>query len=208
MEVIDVYTAFRKAQSNFFSRPYKLPKDFEYYCQTKMSPNNRENLEKLARNFSTRWQNIDIDKYMRYGFELFGKTFTYAKFLDRRLLKLYIEKDKNEKREVKIEKRTIIESAKFVKKFIRSVQVEPTDIPPLVQYGRLQIGRLSAAVSHYLTNRIDKYFLVWLIDQGVVRLTDQDRAMIPLIVDNYREYLEKVKRIETFMVRIKESINE
>jgi hypothetical protein len=208
MEVIDVYTSFRKAQSNHFSRPYRLPKDFEYYCQTKMSPSNRDSLEKVAKNFSTRWQNIDLDKYMQYGFELFGKGFTYSKFTDRKLLNFYIEKDKNEKREVKIEKRTIITSAKFVKKFIKSIQMEQSDVPLLTQYGRLQIGRQSAAVSHYLTSKIDKYFLVWLSDQGVVRLTDQDRAMIPLIVGNYREYLDRVKRIETFFVRVKESINE
>ena len=208
MEVIDVYASFRKAQSNHFSRPYRLPKDFEYYSQTKMSPSNRDCLERMAKNFATRWQNIDIDKYMQYGFELFGKGFTYARFLDKRLFNFYVEKDKNEKRETKIEKRTIIQSAKFIKKFIKSVQVEQSDIPLLTQSGRIQIGLQSAAVSHYLTNRIDKYTLGWLIDQGVVRLSDQDRAMIPLVVGNYRAFLDRVRRIETFFVRVKESINE
>ena len=207
MEILDVYTAFRKAQAEHYARPYRLPKDFEYYFNVKVSPKNREYIQKAALYFSTRWRNINIDRYMRYGFELFGKRFTYAKFFDPRLLKFYIAKDKNEKREIKINKKTIIESAKYVKRYLKPLFSPDSVTPPLIQYCRLTDGYQSVPVKHYIEGHIDKYFLVWLLKTGVLRMTDEDRSQTPYIAENYRDYLLTVNELEPFFTRILASIN-
>lgn len=207
MDILEVYTAFRKAQSKHYARPYRLPKDFEYYFNVKISPKNREYIQKAVLYFSTRWRNINIDRYMRYGFELFGKQFTYAKFFDPRLLKLYIVKDKNEKREIKVNKKTIIESAKYVKRFLKPLISLDSNASPLTQYCRMTDGYQSVPVKHYIEGHIDKYFLIWLLKNGQLRMSDEDRSQTPYIAENYRDYLLVVDELDLFFMRVLTSIN-
>jgi hypothetical protein len=202
MDVKDIYISFRKAQSEALGRPYRLPKDFEYYFQTKLSPKNREALETAVQMFSTKWRNIDIDRYFTYGFELFGKNFTYVRMFDRRLFNLYVDRDKNEKRDIEGGKRKVIDSAKFIKEHLKTLPNYKQISDPLRKYCNLNDGLSKVAVNHYLTGKIDKLFLVWLIRRGFLPLTDQDRALIPYIVENYRMYSEMVEKLTPVFVRI------
>jgi len=203
MTVFDVYKAFRKAQAEYYSRPYQLPKDFDYYLNTRMSKQNKAYLEKAAMYFSTKWRNIDINKFMACGFELFGKNFTYVRFFNVKLLKFYIEKDKNKKRELRGSKREIIASTKFVRRFLDQFKEKFDDILPITFYCRLKEGHQSIPVKHYIEGHIDKYFLVWLINKRFISLTDDtehkfhilqkitDNMWTSLIISNHlwKEYL-------------------
>jgi hypothetical protein len=207
MTVFEVYKAFRRAQALHHARPYQLPKDFEYYFNTKMSSQNRAYLNKAALYFSTKWKNININKFMACGFELFGKNFTYVRFFNIKLLKYYIEKDKNKKRELRGGKREIVTSTKFIRKYLEQFKEKFDDILPLSFYCKQKEGHQSIIIKHYIEGKIDKYILVWLINKGFVSLTDDDRAQIPYIVENYRKYVEVVDNFPEFMERVFVTLN-
>ena len=103
-----VYVKFRKMSSEFSNKPYKLPKNFESHLFNRMSENNRENLIKVTKNFITKWERIDIEQYFRVGFRLFGKNFSYNKFLNEKIMNLYKDLDKNIKIDMNNNKKKFI----------------------------------------------------------------------------------------------------
>jgi len=60
-----VYYYFRKAQSETKNRGFRLPKDFETHLNKKFSKANREALILVTKYFNTKWENIDVYKYMQ-----------------------------------------------------------------------------------------------------------------------------------------------
>jgi hypothetical protein len=198
----DVYVSFRKAQSQYLSRPYRLPKDFDAFIQNKLSDKNKEALEISTNWFNTKWRNIDMDVFFQCGFELMGKGFSYVKFFDRRVLNLYIEKDKNIKRESELNKKMLIKSAKFVKKFMEY----KSNISKIVQYCNHSCDGIRAPIKHYLSNNIDNFFLTWLIKSGYLKLTDDERNMIPQVADNYRKYVVALDRMDKFLQMMENKI--
>jgi len=198
----DIYVAFRVAQANFHSRPYRLPKDWEKHLQTKMSEKNREALELAAQGFSTKWSNINIDKYMEVGFDVIGKGFTYVRFFDPKIMRLYIERDKHAKRDLAVSKQAIIRSSKFVKSYMRG-RNHHDKVSLINQFGKLREGNESVAVRCYIQDKIDKFFLTWMIKEGYLRLEDEDRVQIPYIVEKYREYIAKLDDIKEFMEKVR-----
>jgi hypothetical protein len=194
----DIYIAFRKAQSKAIERPYKLPKDWEYFYNVEMTEKNKEYLDKATANFNTIWQNFDPIKYFNVGFELFGKRFGYHKFLSKKIIMHYIEKDKHYKRDVDGAKRDIIDSAKYVLSVCHD----------LYQYCNRMDGRLSLPVSDYLRNKIDKYFLVWLMRKGYLHLSDDEYISIPYINEKFSEYKRTVLELDHFFDSIRRKFND
>jgi hypothetical protein len=197
----DVYIAYRKAQSTAKGRPYRIPKDFNKFYETKLSDNNKENLRYLTGYFNTKWKEIDPEKYFECGFELF-KTFTYHMFLKPNVINLYIQRDKILKRDLQDGKRGITESLKFVKSFMTS-----NNINSIVKYCRKKIDNRSLPVIHYLENKIDKFFIVYLIRKGFLLLQDDERSYMPYVVDNYRQIVLNFNEIPDFIGRIDKIID-
>lgn len=200
MEVEQVYYFFRKVQSENKNRGFRMPKDFETHLNNKFSKKNKEALVLATKYFNTKWENIDVCKYMQCGFELF-KTFSYVKFFDKRVLNLYIVKDKNQKREMSLNKKEIVKSVIFVKKYMLENKVVS-----IRDYCNLTEGNRKVIINHYVHNKIDKFFLVWLIKIGYLILSDNDRAYMPYIVSQYREILAGVDEIKTFLNKVKRSL--
>lgn len=200
MNIEQVYYFFRKAQSETKGRGFRMPKDFVSHINNKFSVKNREALVLATKYFNTKWSNIDVYKYMQCGFELF-KTFSYLKFFDKRVLNLYIVKDKNLKREMRINKKEIIKSVKFVKHFM----IE-NNIDSISSYCNLTDGNQKVIIKHYIHNKVDKFFLVWLIKIGFLYLNDNDRSYIPYIISQYREILVKNEDILDFFNKLKRSL--
>jgi hypothetical protein len=180
----DVYCAFRKAQSRFLGRAYKLPKDFETFLEN-MNPVNRVCLTDMSKFLNTKWSIIELDMYFDIGFELFGSGFTYRKFFDNKILKMYITRDKLQKRDSD----NINDDLKKSKEYVNITF--PGDDYTL--YGARKVGEMSVAIKDYLSNNIGKYFVTFLIRNNYLKLSDTDRMKIPLIVENYREYLFKLE---------------
>jgi hypothetical protein len=200
MEPVDIYYNFRKAQSESKGRGFRMPKDFGAHLEKKFSKKNREALMLATQYFNTKWTNVNVYRYMQCGFEMF-KTFSYIKFFDPRIMRLYVQKDKNIKREMNVNKKAIIESVKFIKRFMKE-----NNIHMLRDYLQMTNGHRKIIVDHYVHGSIDKYLLVWLVKSGRLILTDDDRACMTYIVHQYREIGEKLQEINGFMRKVGEKL--
>jgi len=196
-DIREVYLAFRKAQAFHKSRGYRMPKDFEAHFN-KMEERHQRSLIKAAQWFATKWSNIDPYTYFLCGFDLY-KYFSYPMFFKKNILMLYIEKDKNKKRKVETTKKGIAESALFVKKWM--VENNKT----FHQYMRERNGNQKVAIDHYLKNKIDAAFLVFMIRKGMI-LDDQDRSYIPYIQERYRKINFNLNDIEDFLIKVEEKL--
>jgi hypothetical protein len=195
----DVYVIFRKCQAEFNNRPYRLPKDWDKHFN-KMSKQNREALEKSVRCFDTIWQNIDPERYFRYGFELFGKNFSYMKFFDKKLIEFYKTKDKVLKRKININKKSILKSAKFILNFMRYNNIRTEKVSSIFQYCNLHDGNISIPISHYLSGNINREVIIWLSKKGYLRISEEEKALIPYVTNEYRKTLAELELIDNFMV--------
>lgn len=203
IEMFDVYVKFRQAQSRFLNRPYRLPKDFDSFVQKKMSDSNRTKLEKLTQYFNTNWNNIDVDRYFDYGFELFGKGFSYNRFLDPRLIQFYIDKDKNLKRSNEANAEDLKKSIVFVKKWIDK-NCKDSRISPITVYCNRSDEKVRLPIKHYTRGDIHKLFLTWLIREGYFRPKDYEMNYILHIADNFRTNLDNLKNFNKLMDKARE----
>ena len=190
MDTLQTYRIFRKSQSNLLNRPYRLPRDWDNYLENKMPVKHREMLELITGFFNTKWINIDPEKYFDCGFELFQKKFSYNKFFDSRILKLYIEKDKIIKREWEIASEDINKSIDFIKRFMGKTP-HRNDLSLIKQYCILGDG-YRYPIKHFIENKISKYILVWLIMKRYLQLTEEELGLIPIIKENFRLYHTKL----------------
>ena len=204
-DIKKTYIQFRRAQSSSKKRGFRVPKDFENFFNSKrMSEHNKKNLIRITKFFITKWSNIDQYTYFLCGFELF-KRFTYNDFKNdeklHKVMLLYIQKDKNRKREIDITKKGLINSAKFVKEWMR------VNNKNFNEYIHHRDGKSIIAVDHYLKNKIDASFFVFLINQGMI-LTDNDRSLIPYIQAKYRKIVYGLRDISDFIKKLEVRLNE
>jgi len=198
-DIEKIYIAFRKSQAEYNNRGYRLPKDFEKHFNTKMSENNKKALIKITGWFLTKWQNIDPNLYFQCGFQLYEKNFSYMKFFKDKIILLYKTRDKNKKREIKITKKGLADSAIFVKKWMNKNNAS------LLEYINTREGNQRIAVDHYTKNKIDASFFVFLMRKGMI-LTDNERSVIPYIQKNYRKITFGLNDIEGFIKKLEEKL--
>lgn len=179
-----VYIAYQQAKARYSNRPYRIPKDFDKVW-SKISEKGLYNIRFIAVAFSTRWQHIDLDKYMDTGFKLFGNGFTYVKFYDRRILTMYIDEDKQIKRKTGNIKTEMTNSFDFIDTWMKENKQYRDDITFFSQYCRMKDDGIRAPIKHYINNDIDKHTLAWLISKRYLVLQDNERALIPLVIENY-----------------------
>jgi len=200
-EPYDIYLSFRKAQAFSKNRPYKIPKNFEEHLVNKMSTVNRDAILKATDYFNTKWTNVNIDDYMQYGFDLW-KTFSYTKFFDEKLIKYYIQKDRNKKLQCKNGKEELTKSVKFVKKYMKE-----KGIPTLKAYCMRKENGCRVFITHYIKeNNIDKLFITWLIKERFITLSEDESAVLPYITGHYRDLCELLKEINGFLNKLKEAV--
>lgn len=196
----DIYVCFRKAQAEANNRGYRIPKDFEKHLNERMSDKNKNTLILVTSWFLTKWKEIDPFMYFQCGFELY-KTFTYANFTDPKIVMLYIQKDKNIKRYNRLSKKRIINSLKFIKGYIADNGILSFNI-----YCMTYQSNRSLPVTHYLENKIDKFFMVWMIKEKMVLLTDDERSIMPYIVESYRQIVDKLDNIKNFLIEVRKKL--
>lgn len=195
----DIYTFFRRAQSSISNRGYKLPKDFDAWLE-KLNPKSRENLHKVMVWFNTKWRDIDPQKYFCCGFEI-TKSFSYIHFFDERVLRLYIHKDKHQKRDIELSKKTLINSVKYIKQYMAYYK-----IPSFIVYCRSSKDNRCFPVMHYLINKVDGFFLTWLMYSKLIDLTDDEMALIPYVLQHYRKNVVKLLDMNDFLKQLKDKL--
>lgn len=194
-----IYKAFRKSQADYNNRGFRLPKNFEDHFNNKFKEQNKKSLIKITGWFLTKWQNIEPYEYFLCGFRLYDKKFTYTKFFKEKILELYKTRDKNKKREINITKRGLVNSAKFVQKWMEQNHAD------IFEYMSTRDGNHKVAVDHYLKDKIDSSFFVYLIRRGMI-LTDNDRSLIPYIQTNFREISYNLNEIQDFLDKLGERL--
>ena len=187
----DIYCFFRKEQSIFLNRPYRLPKNWDKHF-SKLSNKNKEMLTRITKYFNTKWSNIDPLLYFECGFSLFKKSFSYVKFLDEKIIKLYITRDKIKKRENIAVKNDMQNSIKFVRNYLNDTNNKLCIL--LTNYGKLKNGNISVAVEHYIENKIGKFFLVYLIMKGYITVNKFELNKLPYITASISTLKSHVKK--------------
>lgn len=190
----DLYILFRKLQSEFLGRGYRLPKNIEDYFKNKFNKQSLEKLKTLSIFFLTKWQNIDPELYLRCGFEIFGKTFTYIKFFDEKILKLYIVKDKARKIVNKNIKESLKKSLIFIKIFMKE-----NNIKNIEEYCRLKDINKKYVIDHYLKNKISSDIFIYFLIKRYIILNESDKELLPFINVVYRERKLELSKFESFI---------
>lgn len=204
---LDVFEAFQRAKSKVSGRGFTLPKDWEKYLATKMSKNNAASLYKMMAHFNTTLSNIDMDKYMDVGFQIWPKRFSYNKFCDPKILNLYMSIDKQKKREMNASIEQIDSTFEYLKK-------EMSTRPKREGYGQLQNfckfrdGEVRIIINTYLKGKIDAMTLTYCIFRRYLSLTDDERALTPYVADRYRDLVENLQEVKTYIERKEMELNE
>lgn len=199
-DIRHIYIQFRKAQAEKMGRGYRIPKDFDAHLN-KMKEQNRKKLISITKFFLTKWENIDPYEYFKCGFSLW-KNFSYIKFLDEKVMKHYISRDKMKKRETRLFKKSIIGSTSYVKNWMRE-----NNIYSLNDYINLSDGEIKVAVRHYVKGKIDNGFFVFLLTKGLT-LNNNEFNYVPYIKKNYRKMKNNILKLSKFMKKVEEKLNE
>jgi hypothetical protein len=184
---LDIYRAFRKAQSSANNRGYRLPNDWVKHFSEKLTENQQFMLTRMSKYFSTVWADIDLDKYFDCGFELYPKL-NYHLFFKKQIMDLYKRKDKmlkNDNRNMKLE---IVRSCIFVKSYMRDKEYRNL----FNDYCKLIVDDRHVIVDHYLRNDVRGYFLCWMIAEGYINVYDYE-FVLPSMIKNYRAMYAKLK---------------
>lgn len=193
-----VYTLFRKAQAKMSNRPgcFRLPKNWDIYWETKFKPEQREAIRKMTRYMATTWQDIDLERYFECGFELW-RGFSYHQWFHKQVINLYIQKSKIHKKvEVDI-KKSLVDSAKFVKEYCRD-----NNIDSLRGYGTERAGFKLICIEHFLRDNISKWFLAFLIHRRYATLTREDWARIEELNENFDEFKRELREVKHFINKL------
>jgi len=200
----DTYVAFRKAQAEANDRGYRLPKDWESHWKNKLNKTARKNIQAVTDNFNTKWSDISLDKYFEAGFEIW-KNFSYHQFLNKKVVEMYKRLDKNKKRNIEANKKEIIDSIKFVMSQID--EEKANKLGPLRAYCWTQHNMcMRQPIKDYVDNNISAAFLVWLMMERYIVLTDEERGLIPYVTNNFRTIKSELYTMKSFMYNAMEKI--
>jgi hypothetical protein len=183
----DIYKIFRKCQGSARNSGYRLPKDWDSHYANKMTKENKLSLDTITAWFNTKWARVDPETYFTIGFELFNLRFSYPKFLNKKVLLHYIQKDKMVKREMSLVEEDIKSSVNFIKQYINGPNVYPSVGSKLIQYCTMKEGMLGLPVKHYNQNKISKAFMVFLMWYGYYTPTGDELNLMPYVRAHYRD---------------------
>jgi hypothetical protein len=200
----NVYIAFRNAQSIAKGKGFRPPKDWQTFKETKMSASNRVYLDAIVNNFNTKWHNIDLNKYMQTGFELW-KNFSYHQFQDPRVMEMYKRKATVHMRKMRISKETVIESMKHIKKYMED-RSTINGYNKLETYCKLKDGNSHIAYQDYIKGKLDNLTMAFLMVKRYLKLTDTERGNITVFIQNYRELVDEMLDIKKFIEKAESMI--
>ena len=184
----DIYKIYLQTKTLATGRGSRFPKDINKHFAEKMNPIYVSILDEVALYFSTKWNRIDVVKYFECGFEIFGKGFAYHKFIDERVLKLYIVKDKNEKLKLKNSKDEIMRDVENILDFMKTKA--QTDRYGLFEwYCKQGDGQRKYVIEHYLTNKISPIMFIYFLYKKYIILTEADTISLPFINQQYNDVI-------------------
>lgn len=197
---LDVYAAFKRAQAEAKGTGgYRMPKDWKKHQETKFNKFTNDCLYKMMMHFNTTYSNVDMDKYMACGFELW-KSFGYKHFCDPKIINLYMQYDKQEKRRMLASKDQIDSTFEFLK---HEMMTKPRreGYGQLQNYCKFRDGEVRIIINTYMKGKIDAMTLIYCIFKRYLSLTDDERALTPYIADRYRSLCENMQEVKNYIER-------
>ena len=189
----DIYINYRLAKG------YRLPKDISAAI-SRLSEKNQEALDIAAKYFSTKWHNIDISIFMKCGFEIIPK-FSYTDIFNTKVMRYYIQRDKEKKWHTKMSKENIVNSLKFVKNYNKN-----NNIKNVMHYCNMYDNGKKIIVDHYMKNKVCKYFILWLYLIDYLNIDDEDMKFLPDILSHQNELVNELKTIKDFLLKLKKKL--
>lgn len=180
----EVYLCYMRSKAKFNNRGYREPKDIDLTLEKLRQKNqkNYDNLIKLSNWFNTKWSNINIEKYFECGF-LLWKNFSYHQFFNDKVIQLYKQKDRIQKFHTEINKKELLKSFKFIKKYCKNDKISS-----LKEYCNLKDQNYSICINHYIQNKIDTYSLVYFILKKYLVLNVYERDKLVSVINNITQY--------------------
>jgi hypothetical protein len=201
----DVYFAFRKAQANANDRGFRMPKDWDAFL-AKMNANNLNWLKQATMYFNTKYCNLDLDRYMECGFEVW-KSFSYKHFLHDKVIQLYIEKDKIKKRQMEVSQREIETTFNNIADYMRDKPMRP-GYTELQSFCKFRQGELRILINMYVQGSVDLMTLTYCVNRGYIQMTDDERALSPYLVQRYRDLVLSLEDVKPFIMDKERELDE
>jgi hypothetical protein len=146
--------------------------------------------------------NKNFHECMECGYDL-RKGFTLNKILRPKIMKYYIEKDKIRKRNLSPSQKSIDKSFEFINNYMKDITV-PDGYTTLQMYCKIKDGDMKTIISHYLKGKVDSMTFVYSMYYKYIKLTDVERESCYNVVNRYRDFLEKMFKVEQY-IRDKEN---
>lgn len=205
MTTYQVYCAFRRAQGESKGTGFRLPKSWEDQ-QKKMTQQNLDALQKTADYFNTVFSNIDLETYMKCGFELY-KGFTYAMFLKKEVIQLYINKDKSKKRRMESSKETIDDTFDNISEYLSSRTLHK-GYSKLQSFCKFRDGEIRDVVTLYNQSKVDQMTLVYCMTKKYITMSDDEMALVPYITQRYRTLVSNLNDIKEYIIQKEKELEE
>ena len=201
-KITEVYLAYLKMKGIINNRPYRLPKEPDLSIEKLRQSNqkNYDNLKTLSDYFNTKWQNIDMVKYVECGFKLFPN-FTYINFLNDKILKHYIQLDKIQKFHETINKKTLLKSFKFIQS-----QLHELNLTSLKDYCKYHENEISLIIEHYLQSKIDSYVFVYILMKRYLNLSKEERDKVQNLLNRITEFKSTVQNEWELLEKMEDKI--
>lgn len=181
----DVYVKFKKMESLYKNKGFKIPNDLGKLSQEKINK-----LEKVSNYFSTIWQNIDIDEYLKIGFEKW-KSFNIDKIDDERIFRKYVSNDKKIKNNFEnISTNDIQKSIDHIKSYYGNVVAYCTDSKIIRN-----------PINDFVQNKIDPITLSFLVEKRYISLREEEKLIISQFMNNYNDIKRIMYKHYDFIIR-------
>lgn len=172
----DIYHIYKKVEFNKKGKDFKKSPDIN-----RLSNENIERLQIIADYFNTIWQNIDPEMYIQCGFKIW-KNFKIENFHDERVFRKFKALDKKEKIEYEeITEERILYSISYINNKYKSVDnfCKSSNIirPPIAEY---------------IKNNIDTFTLVYIIENNLGGLREEEKIFLSNVLNNYDDIKYKM----------------
>lgn len=189
-ETIDIVNKFKEVKGQ---KPVKkIPK---------LTENNLLLLQRLTDQFNTNWYNIEPTLYFKCGIMLW-KTFSYSKFLDRKILDKYIKDDKRKKR--KAFDKTDEEIKNDIKKSLDYIKNQ--GYSSIKEYSQVIVNSTHLCVDDYFRERIDLVLTAYIIQAKGFSLFGVDDICLSYINNNQPIIKKLVKRYSRVINKILKNV--
>lgn len=182
----DIYVKFKHMESLHKNKSINIPNDLSRLSQEKINK-----LAKVADYFNTIWQNINVESYLKIGFEKW-KSFDIDKLDDKRILRKYISDDK------KIKNNFEETSTTDISKSIEYIQNNAGNAMEYCNDGKI----IRDPINDFVQNKIDSITLMFLMEKRYLYpVHEEEKLIISQFLNNYSDIKRVMYKNYEFLIK-------